>query len=120
MYTIDANSAVAGTEFFWVLSISESIFLFLILYWHFLFVSEDFNIFATAVPVLPALIGEVQHWFTRRQWLAKFFRLGIRVNRRYFFSPTHSANFLLLRDGPPHAGFFRTPARSDIPPPCWV
>lgn len=120
MYTIGVNSAVAGSELFWILSIAESIFLFLILYWQFLFALEDFDLFAMSAPVLPALIGEVHHWFTRRQWLAKFFRFGIRVKRRYFLPSAHSADFLLRRDGLRRAGFFKTPARSDIPPPSWV
>jgi hypothetical protein len=118
MYTIGANSAVAGSELLWILSITESVFLFLILYWQFLFASEDFNLFSMAAPVLPALIGEVHQWFARRHGLLKFFRFWIRANHHYFLPPVHSADFLLLRDGLPRAGFFRTPARSDIPPPC--
>lgn len=118
MYTIGANSAVVGSELLWIFSISEGIFLFLILYWQFLFASEDFNLFSMAAPVLPALIGEVHHWFTRRQGLLKCLRFWNSVNRRYFLPPVHSADFLLLREGLPRAGFFKTPARSDIPPPC--
>jgi len=118
MHTIGVNSAVAGSELFWILSISEGIFLFLILYWQFLFASEEFNLFSMAAPILPALIGEAHQWFARRQWLSKFFRFGIRVNHRYFLPPARSADLLLLRDGLPRAGFFKTPARSDLPPPC--
>jgi hypothetical protein len=118
MYTIGANSAVAGSELLLILSIAESVFLFLIFYWQFLFASEDFNLFSTAAPVLPASIGEVCQWLARRQWLPKFLRFWIGLNHRYFLPPAHSADFLLLRDGLPRAGFLKTPARSDIPPPC--
>lgn len=118
MYVVDANSTVAGTEFFWVLSISESIFFFLIFFWQLLAASEDFNVCSTAAPVLPALIGKVQHWFTRRHWLTKFFKLGVRINCHYFLPPARSASFFLFWNSLPHAGFFDTPARCDIPPPC--
>jgi hypothetical protein len=119
MYNIGANSAVAASELFWILSIVESVVFLLILYWQLLFVSEDFNPFSTATPVLPALIGERRLWFARRQRLYKLLQLWTGFNYRYLLFPAHS-DFLLLRDGPSRAGYFKTPARSDIPPPCWA
>lgn len=120
MYTIGANSAVAGSELFWIISISEGIFLFLILCWQFLFALEEFNLFAMAAPVLPALIGETHQWLTRRQWLSKLLRLGSSTTRRYFLSCIRSAESFIWRDRLSRPGFLKTPARSDIPPPCWA
>lgn len=117
MYNIGANGAVAGSDLFWILSIAEGTFLFLILYWQILFVSEEFNLFAMAAPVLSALIGEAHHWLARRQWLSKLLRFWSSITRRYFLPPAHSADFLLLRDGGSRASLFKTPVRNDIPPP---
>lgn len=120
MYTIEANSAVTGSELLCILSILEGLALFLILYWQFLFASEEFNLFAMAAPILPALIGEPHRWFARRQRLLQFLRWGNRAIHRYFLANSPSTDFLFLRDGVPRTGFLKTPARSDIPPPVWA